>query len=65
MNRCLNDIFAYCQGKPKPKESTEIKTAFDYKGNTNQWIIPIIICKLNPLTCPKYVTFSQILAPSP
>lgn len=59
MWRCLNDIFGYCECEPEPdiepKEMTIILS-----GSTSRLTTPAGgHCALNPLTCGKYLTFSE------
>ena len=61
MNRCLNDVFAYCRTNPKPVEAQVDEVTFDYRGKEHHELIPVIRCSESCLTCPDYLSLTQSL----
>jgi len=61
MNRCLNDLFAYCSNEPHPVESTETSTSYNYRGQPVLIEITVTRCLRDSKTCPHCTTFTKSL----
>jgi len=61
MNRCLNDLFAYCSNKPQETLKDSYKLASTYRGQPVKVPCTVRACQRYPQTCPHYLTLSQSL----
>ena len=59
MNRCLNDIFSYCDGHPARYWAEAGELTFDYEGQTHCQPVRVLRCRRDYLTCGKYLTQTE------
>jgi len=62
MYRCLNDIFGYCTETPGAVTTYRPEANFDMAGKYTVREVPVSRCSLDPATCGKHRTFTQVLA---
>lgn len=61
MDRCLNNIFGYCRGAPRPIPHCEERTEYNYQGKPVFIPIDAVRCELNELECGQFLTFSELV----
>jgi len=60
MNRCLNHIFGYCDGKPARYWAKAGELTFDYEGQTHSQPLRVLRCRRDYHTCGNYLTQTQL-----
>ena len=60
MQRCLNDIFAYCSHTPDPIEVDDLCTYFSLGGRQKQAYYRFLKCSHDPSQCPNYMSHAAL-----
>lgn len=64
MNRCLNDVFGYCDGEPKGYWSKEDVTAYDHEGKPYLTPVKVRLCRHDYHTCGKHLKQKELSTPT-
>ncbi|MBA7493225.1 hypothetical protein ES702_03791 [subsurface metagenome] len=62
MNRCLKSGFDYCNGEPEKRKVEVEQTVFNYTGGERPHKILVDVCILDPETCGKHVSSTELNA---
>ncbi len=62
MNRCLNNLFGYCDTTPSYKDTPTKKTVFDYQGRPFEQSDFTQYCQFDRGTCDHHLSYQESLA---
>ncbi|MBA7701268.1 hypothetical protein ES703_110001 [subsurface metagenome] len=60
MNRCLNNIWGYCDDEPQPVALEEKVTLLLLGGQTTPQTFTTYRCRLDPASCSHFRSFPQV-----